>query len=275
MSQRLKYISRIINEFDTVICGLNGVILRGLNVDSDNLNALIKIYQSGKKIMLASNCGWRLQDLFCFLKKNGVPMNIFYAMITAGEIAHFYLKNIKSLRRKYYHLAPLTANLMSGLDYQKVDDVNDADFIVATTDLNGFTDEYYQQILVQALHCRLPLLCIGNDTILATSAGIRKGAGTIAEQYAMMGGTIIPFGKPDIKVAAYLCEDIKNFSNSRCLVIGDAMSTDMRLGNLFGTKTMLLTGGIHQISNPTDEQINRLSADYGLNVDYYAEKLQW
>ena len=54
MSQRLKYVSRIISEFDTVICGLNGVVLRGLNVDSDNLNTLIKIYQSGKKIMLAS-----------------------------------------------------------------------------------------------------------------------------------------------------------------------------------------------------------------------------
>ena len=275
MSQRLKYISRIKDEFDTVICGLNGVITCGLTINHNNLDALIKIYQSGKKIMLAANCGWRVADLFYFLKNSGVPMNIFYTMITAGEIAHFYLKNKPLTGNRYYSLPAQIPHALSSLNYTQVKDISDADFIVTATDAEGLDVDACQTILRQALPHRLPLLCIGNNTTFIAPNGLKNGAGAVAEQYAMMGGTIIPFGKPDIHVAKYLCEGISHFKKSRCLVIGDTMATDMRLGNSFQAKTLLVTTGCHLLRQPTPEQINRLSTEYGLNIDYYTEQLQW
>lgn len=275
MSQRLKYISRIKDEFDTVICGLNGVITCGLAVNHNNLDVLTKIYQSGKKIMLAANCGWRVADLFKFLKNAGVPMNIFHAMITAGEIAHYYLKSNPLAGNKYYSLMPQTPNSIIGLNYIQVKNINEADFMIAATDAEGLDVEFYRPKLEQALHHHLQLLCIGNNTIFCTPDGLKNGAGAVAEQYAMMGGSIIPFGKPDVQIAKYLCEGIANFKKSRCLIIGDTMATDMRLGNSFKGKTLLITSGCHQLWQPTAEQINRLSAEYGLNIDYYAEQLQW
>ena len=95
MTQKLKYLSRIKDEFDSVICGVNGVFVFGEQTDKTAVETLIKLYQSGKKVALASNSGMRVKDLYYALKQKDVPMNIFYAMITAGEIAHFYLKNTK------------------------------------------------------------------------------------------------------------------------------------------------------------------------------------
>ena len=117
MNLKVKYLSRINDEFDTVICGVNGVIMHGEDVYKESIDALIKLYQSGKKVMLASNSGWRVKDLYYILKRKNVPMNIFYAMITAGEVAHFYLKNNKNLGHSYYNLTGKNLFVMPELDY--------------------------------------------------------------------------------------------------------------------------------------------------------------
>ena len=61
----------------------------------------------------------------------------------------------------------------------------------------------------------------------------------------------------------------------RCLVIGDCMSTDMRMANNFGVKSLLLTNGVHQMGGNIEQQLEDLSGSYGLNIDYYAEALRW
>ncbi len=273
MSQQLKYISRIKDEFDTVICGINGVFMCGTHLEPKAFDTLIKLYQSGKKIMLATNSGWRVNDIFCFLKNSHIPMHIFHAIISAGEIAHFYLKNNHSLGNKYYSFANSCA--MQGLDYEATEDIRAADFLLVETDTNGFNNEKYMPLLQEAINRRLPLVCIGNNTSIITENGVCNSAGMLAEQYALQGGKIIPFGKPDKRIAAYLSENIADFDYRRCLIIGDCMTTDMRLGNSVKAQTLLITNGILQLKSPSEQQINELSQNYGLNIDYYMENLQW
>ncbi len=276
MSQKLKYISRIKDEFDSVICGVNGVFMFGNRVDAESLQTLIKFYQSGKKIALASNSSLRVKELYYLLKHNDVPMNIFYAMITAGEIAHFYLKNNHDLGRSYYNLSGLDSGIARGLGYEKADSIVMADFILAQTDYDGLDEATVMPVLEQALHLNLPMLCVGNNTSLVGSKGIVSGVGAIAERYAIMGGKkVIPFGKPDVRIASYLMEGMPGFSKERCVVIGDCMSTDMRMANNFGVKSLLLTNGVHQMEGNIEQQLEDLSGSYGLNIDYYAEALRW
>lgn len=274
MSQKLKYISRIKDEFDTVICGVNGVFMCGDEVLPEAIDALIKLYQSGKKITLAANYGLRVRDLYYALKQKDVPMNIFYAMITAGEIAHFYLKNHYQ-GETYFNLSGAPSKVAEGLNYKAADSIVMADFVLAETDSNGLQTAAVTPILEQALHLRLPLLCVGNNTALVGNGCVVESVGAVAEQYALMGGQVIPFGKPDVRIAAYLTENIAGFVAKRCLVIGDNMATDMRMGNSFGAQTLLLTDGVHQLMQNTEQRLNDLSESYGLNVDYYTEKLQW
>lgn len=273
MSQRLKYISRIKDEFDIAICGMNGVFVKGSYICPNQIDTLVKIYQSGKKVMIATNSGWRVHQIFCWLKQNGVPMNIFSAIISAGEIAHFYLKNNQTLGKRYYPLSQ--CNIMQGLDFEKTADIKTADFVLAETDMQGLNVDQCMAFLGEALRRKLPLVCVGNNTSILTENGISGSVGMLAEQYAMQGGKIIPFGKPDARIGAYLCENIADFKCSRCLIIGDCMATDMRLGNSIKAQTLLLTNGVHQLPQPTSAQIDDLSRNYGLNIDYYMEELRW
>lgn len=275
MNRKIKYISRINEEFDTIICGVNGVMLYGEEMLSSSVDALVKLYQSGKNICIASNSSLRVLDLYELLKRKGIPMKIFSSMITAGEIAHFYLKNNTSLGNAYYNLAQHASNVAQDLPYRAVDSLVMADFIVAETDDCGFLSEKYYPQLEQALQLRLPLLCIGNDVTVISSGESRINAGAVAEQYAMMGGKIISFGKPDVRIASYLTEDMAEFDVKRCLVVGDCMSTDIRMGNNFGARTLFLTKGVHQLHDNVEKQLEELSEHYGLQVDYYMEKLQW
>jgi len=276
MSQKLKYISRIKDEFDSIICGVNGVFMFGNKVDEEAVQTLIKLYQSGKKIAIASNSALRVNDLYYMLKHQNVPMNIFYAMITAGEIAHFYLKNNHRLGRSYYNLTATDSSIMNGLDYEKADSIVMADFILAQTNYQGFNEEEIMPVLEQALHLNLPMVCVGNNTSLVGSKGVISGIGAVAERYAIMGGKeVIPFGKPDAKIAAYLVEGMPAFTKDRCLVIGDCMATDMRMANNFGVKSLLITDGVHQIDENSERQLEELSGSYGLNIDYYMGNLRW
>ena len=275
MSQKLKYISRIKDDFDVVICGVNGVFMRGEKIIPCSVETLIKLYQSGKKIALASNSGFRVRDLYYLLKRCDVPMNIFYAMITAGEIAHFYLKNNRSLGKTYFNLTGEKSSAMEGLNYTMTDSMVMADFILAETYGSGLDMQKVSYELEQALHLRIPMVCVGNNTSIVTDSGIMASVGTAAEKYAMMGGEIIPIGKPDVRIAAYLTEKTAGFDKKRCLVIGDCMSTDMRMANAFGAQTLFLTQGVHITTGNADKHVDDLSNNYGLNVDYYMEKLQW
>ncbi len=274
MTKLLRHISRIRDDFDIVICGVNGVLVNGEKIIPEGIDALIKLYQSGKKVALASNSGLRVRELFVWLKNNGVPMNIFYAMITAGEIAHFYLKHNQQLG-KYYLNVGGKCRAIRGLPFVEINDVLLSNFLLTETTNCGINITEAMPIMEKSLRRNLPLLCIGNDTAVVTAHGIKDGAGTLAEQFAMMGGKIISFGKPDLRIASYLTEEFPDLKANRCLFIGDAMATDVRLGNNFGGKTLLITSGIHQIYNNVERQVSELSAGYGLNVDYCMENLQW
>ena len=52
------------------------------------------------------------------------------------------------------------------------------------------------------------------------------------------------------------------------------MSTDVRMANNFGVKSILITNGVHMIGADSEQKITDLSGDYGLNVDYYMEALR-
>lgn len=275
MVKPLKHISRIRDEFDTVICSVQGVLSDGVKVYQESVDTLVKMYQSGKKIALASNSGVRAAELFVFLKQHNVPMNIFYAIITAGEIAHFYLKHNPQLGTTYYPLAENVNGAMSELPFQAVDSMVMADFVLVEMTNEGVNAEICRAKLEQALDLGLPLLCVGNNTSVVTECGVRACAGALAEQYAMMGGKIISFGKPDLRIAAYLTEELKDFDSRRCLVIGDNMATDIRMGNNFQSKNLLITDGIYQVTGSMEERVDELSTSYGLNVDYCMERLQW
>lgn len=274
MVKIIKYISRIKDDFDCVICGVNGVISDGENIFPQAVEALNHLYLDGKKIVLATNSSQRVSELFEYLKKQHFPMHIFSAIITAGEIAHYSLKNRNDLGAMYYPLSQSSGAIMQGLKYQKTDSPVLADFIFAETTAENLKRDENLRILEQALNLKLPMICVGNNTVMMSGNDVQICVGSLAEQYALMGGKIITFGKPDVRIAKYLTESLK-INPERCLVIGDNMATDMKMGANFKAKTLLICSGIHQIKNELEQKIGELSLNFGINVDYSTENLKW
>lgn len=274
MVKIIKYISRINDDFDCIICGVNGVITDGTDIFDSAVEALSHLYLDGKKIVLATNSGQRVSELFEILKKQHLPMHIFSAMITAGELAHYSLKNRNDLGLMYYPLSQHESSIMQNLKYQKTDSPVLADFVLAETTLENFNHEENLKILEQAINLKLPMVCVGNNTVMMSPEGVQTSVGSLAEQYALMGGKIITFGKPDVRIAKYLTEGL-NINSERCLVIGDNMATDMKMGFGFKAKNLLVCSGVHQIKGDIEQRISDLSLNYGIDIDFATENLQW
>ena len=279
-------ISKIIDGYDTIIVGLNGVLSDGATVYSEALNALINIRKRGKKIILISNTSSRVVSVARFLHKNNVPLALFDNIVTAGEILHFRLKNptpkYSVLGGKYFYIGnTYDKGVFAGLGYEEVDSPEKADFVymssVAKSD--DFIDKY-RPILEQCVSLGLPFLCAGNDTSCYVDGKISLAPAAFAEQYAVLGGQIITLGKPDEKIFNYALEDIEANNLSKTLLIGDNLAVDIKSAAKFNMPSILISKGIHvnylgEGYIPDVAKTRELAANFDAYPDYVISNLRW
>ena len=87
-------IAKIIDAYDAVICGFNGVIHNGRIFFPEAVEVLVKLYQSGKKIALLSNISCRVEDLVRKLHHAGVSPLLFYDSRNRRGITSLLLNKI-------------------------------------------------------------------------------------------------------------------------------------------------------------------------------------
>ena len=278
-------ISKIIENIDNVICGFNGVLSKGDNINSEALKALMMCIQHGKEVVILSNSYMRINDIVEIIKQgNEELLENIKAIISSGEILHHLLKNSKHMGiggKKYYNIGLKSADsIFAGLDYNEVDDIAKADFIyIGSVKNDADTVENYSSELEYANSLGLPLLCVGNDVATYSKGEICLGAGAVAEQYALLGGKVITFGKPDSKLANYVVECFSN-KIGKTLFIGDSFTTDMKTANILSADMVLISKGIHVNSLgegyiPDVEKTRNLAQEYEVYPDYVISGLRW
>lgn len=279
-------ISKIINNYDTVIVGLYGVITDDGGIKSEAIGALLNMKKTGKRIILLTNSSERVEAVARHLHKNNIPLGIFDIIMTAGEILHYELKSrsgaYASLGTSYYKLGSLSATaVFSKLDYQPADDLPKADFIfmggVASAE---DTLETYRPELEYAASLGIPLLCVGNDTSCYLDGKVTLAPGAIAEQYAVLGGKIITVGKPDAKIIDYVLDGIDNLDKNRTLLIGDNITTDIKGANLAGIQSALVSKGVHvnflgEGYIPDVAKTREIATNFDTYPDYVISNLRW
>lgn len=67
-------ISKIIDNYDVVVCGFNGVLYDGEHVKQDAVDALMKCAASGKKVVIATNSSLRIAEI-CNIISGGNQVN--------------------------------------------------------------------------------------------------------------------------------------------------------------------------------------------------------
>lgn len=279
-------ISKIIDAYDTLIVGYNGVLTEGNGIKTEAASALVSLKKAGKKLILLTNSPLRVVKIARILQENKVPPAVFDSIISAGEILHYRLKNrtgeFAAIGNSYYTLgAPDECGVFAGLDYQAVNDLGKADFMYMGTvsSAEDLPDKYLPS-LEYAASLGIPFVCAGNDTSSYMNGSVCLAPGAFAEQYAVLGGKIITVGKPDIKILEYCLDDIENIDKSKVLLVGDSIATDIKGANLLDVPAALVSKGVHvnylgEGYIPDVAKTRELATTFDAYPDYIISNLRW
>lgn len=279
-------ISKVIDNYDAVVVGFSGVLSEGGDIKSEALNALINIKKSGKQIVLLSNSPLRVASIVKILHQNKVPLALFDAVITAGEVLHYHLKSgcgdYGAIGTSYYAIGGKEDfGVFSQLDFTVADELSKADFLyMGGVDAVEDTIDTYRPLLEHAAGLAMPFVCAGNDTSTYKNGKVCLAPGAIAEQYAILGGKIITVGKPDIKVMEYALDGIEDLNKARVLLIGDNLTTDIKGADLAGIHSVLVSKGVHinflgEGYIPDVAKTRELATNFDTSPDYVISNLRW
>ena len=245
--QPISGISSIIFRYDALLLDLWGVVHDGSHLYPGVHEALTRLRQENKKIIMLSNAPRRAARVEQVLNGLGIEPALYDYVLSSGEAGYRWMEEGNApWGKRYYYIGPSKdAGVLDGLDYKRVDDLQDADFLLNV----GFGSEEesandWQPLLGAAKAAGLPMLCLNPDFEVVKITGERYAcAGVLAADYERLGGEVKYFGKPFKEVYAQ-CMELLQMEKDKILAIGDGIATDIAGALGFGIDAALVTGGI-------------------------------
>ncbi len=285
-------LSALAERFDGFILDLWGVIHNGHRVFPHAVETLRAIQGAGKAAVLLSNAPRRETVVQQRNHEIGLPQGLVAGIVTSGEEAWRHLSArpdafYRALGRRCLHIGGARdSSMREGLDYDFVDSVEAADFILNTGSAQeDGTRAVDDALLARAAARRLPMVCANPDRVVITGERRELCAGAIAEAYEALGGRVRWHGKPYPEVyeraQRVLAHALPAFDKARVLCVGDGMETDMKGARAAGLAGLFVLGGIHQdeigrISDgPDPEGIARVAAHHGVEPVGALERFVW
>lgn len=280
-------ISDISDSYMGFILDLWGVLHNGKKAFEDVPYALKELSARGKKVILLSNAAVNAKDMKANLKKMGITPTMYSKIITSGQYVRDFLSDEKtSIGSKYYLLSPEDDfPIISDLDLEQVDDINEADFLV----IGGLPQGKYLNdvlpILRKGVQRHLKAICLNPDSMSLIGAAYLGGPTVVASKYQDFGGIVEYIGKPYSPIYKSCVEYLQQYEifPGDTVMVGDTMAHDILGANLAGMDTCLVRSGIHagafkNCQNPADidRALNILSVQYNnLRPKYLLEEFKW
>lgn len=245
-------IGEIIDAYDGVILDVWGVLHDGLKPFPGVLDALARLKERGKRSVVLSNAPRRAQPVANRLTEIGIPPTLYDHIHTSGEETWQHLKRrddpfYASLGRLCYLVAPPRDNgVMDGLDLERVEDIDAAEFIFNTGPWGWDQDvARYEAMLQGARRRNLPMVCANPDLVVHHQGRRAICAGAIAQRYESIGGTVRWHGKPHAATYDTALKLLGIADRRRILAIGDFLRTDIAGANGAGIDSIIVAAGIH------------------------------
>lgn len=279
-------VSKLIENYDVFFISLMGVLHKDAGVKADAINAVKKLKENNKKVVIITNTPIRVKYIIEDLEKDNVDVSLFDGIISSGEILHYMLKNksrdFSYMGNKYFQIGKkVKTGVFDNIDYHRTENINEADFIYISH-VNSSIDkvEDYLQILEYGISRNIPFLCAMNDTASYYNGDIGIAPGAVAEQYALLGGRIITVGKPQQEIFNYCLEGLRVTDKSRVVMIGDCITTDIKGANLASIDSVLISHGIHvnylgEGFIPDVEKTRNISSEYEAYPDWVISHFRW
>ncbi len=244
-------LSEIADRYDGFIVDLWGVLHDGERAFPQAVDCLERLRERDKRVLILSNAPRRAAAVAARNAELGIPARLCDSVMSSGEAAWQHLAARadpwhRALGRRCHHLGPeRDRGMREGLDYDFVDHLAEADFVLATGALSfGDTTETYAAFLDEALARRLPMVCANPDLEVIRGARREICAGAIALGYEALGGEVRYHGKPHAEIYATCLATIEMPARARIAAIGDSLRTDIAGARAAGIDGLFVTGGL-------------------------------
>ena len=240
-------------DFDGYILDLWGVLHDGVTAFPEALDCLARLRAAGKRILILSNAPRRSSEVVARCTELGLTPDTYDLLMSSGEDAWRHLEArpddwYRALGQHCHHLGPERDHGMrDGLDYDFVDDLEAADFILLTGALDqADTKETYRAFLEAALARGLPMVCANPDYEVIRGGQREICAGTIALAYEEIGGELRYHGKPHAGIYRTCLGLFDGIAPARILAVGDSVRTDVVGAQAMGLAAVFVAAGIHE-----------------------------
>lgn len=269
--------------YSAFILDVYGLLHDGIKVFPGILQCLENLRALGKKTVLVSNSPRRSAVFKKHLEEFGISDCVYQALFTSGEALYHDLKSRAEYSKKCYFMGQSShRGLVSDLSLACVDDIETADFILNTGPENiASALPHYKVLLGKALEKNLDMVCSNPDKVVQVGAISVLCAGTLAQTYEDMGGSVRYYGKPHAFIYELALDFLKT-DPSQILAVGDSLTTDVLGARGQGIASALVFSGIHGAElglswgvPPSPQDIETLTGTYGIQADYYLSGFQW
>ena len=257
-------LSALVGRYDAVICDVWGVLHNGVAAYAAASDALVRLRETGVKVLLLTNAPRPSEPIHEQLAALGVARAAYDDLLTSGDGTRAVLAD--RAERRVAHIGPdRDLALYDGLSHLLVAD-DEAEIIVCTglaDDTRETPDDYRTRLAAFAAR-GLHLVCANPDIVVERGTQKVWCAGAVARLYAdEFGGAVTLVGKPHApvydearrRVAALVGRPV---DDARILAIGDGLPTDIRGAHAQGFDVLFVTAGIH-------------GADFGRSEEHTSE----
>ena len=282
--------SAVVDQYDLFIIDQWGVMHDGYSGYNYAIKCIENLFKLRKKLIIISNSSKRKQTTIERLPQLGFDKNYFDEVMTSGELIWQNLYNksddfFKKLGSRCYYLVDETKDdakkYIEGLQYEFVENIKSADFILACTVTPGLRALDYVPLLGKAIEKKLPFICANPDyeSIETSTNNLSICMGTISELYKDFGGVVCIKGKPSIDIYKEATKRFKKMDKKRMLAIGDSIHHDIQGAINFGIDSLLIVSGIHKSgfnqSLPKWEDNNNYLKQFKIKPTYLCSRFQF
>ena len=244
----LSGIAPIAGRYDGFIVDLWGVLHDGAHPMPGAVEALHRLREAGKRIVILSNAPRRSASVIERIAEIGIARTLYDELLSSGEATWRWLKQGgPSGRRLFPIMAARDGSMLDGLDFGIARKIEAADFIL-NTGVESANDkvEDFENILRAGAARGLPMVCANPDLVVIHRGKAEICAGAIALRYEQLGGPVQYFGKPHPPIYRDCFALLGVSDRRRILAVGDSLRTDIAGANAADIDGLLVLGGIHQ-----------------------------
>ncbi len=279
MTKILTGLREIAAHHDALVCDVWGVLHNGDKANLPACAALRTFKEKYGPVILLTNAPRPVSDVEeLFVKKYGVPLDCYDAIVTSGVATRDDLaERAKSHRLAMLHLGPeRDRGIFEGLNIEAVD-VNDAEIVMCSGlyDDDAETPGDYAELLAKMKARKLTMICANPDWVVQRGGKLVYCAGAVANEYEKIGGEVIYYGKPKTAIYNYVRATAKGARNM--LAIGDGMHTDIKGANAAGIDALFIADGVHgeDVTEMTERHLGELFAKAGVRAKAAMRALVW